>query len=119
MDKQVYCRFCNEKHIVSETKDNEGNAVGLFCNRRKALIVAFTARWDGEDTFPLIERYVDETVDILALRRITPDKMTALSRKIAYGYVQGRKLNYYFVQHHVLSVIRSRKGRAQHMREVY
>lgn len=116
MEKVTYCRFCNERHIASETRDPDGNVVGLFCNREKAMITAFTSLWNGEDVLPAIERYADYAVDIEALRHIKPEKVIGLSRKIAYQFMQGnyakqRNLSYAFVQHHTLDVIRSTKQR--------
>ncbi|OME86903.1 hypothetical protein BK120_08245 [Paenibacillus sp. FSL A5-0031] len=124
MTKRSFCRFCSETHTVSETKDPNGIAVGLFCDRRKELITAFTSLWGDEDVFPLIESYVDAAVDSVALKRIKSDKVVGLSRKIAYQFMQTsnareRKINYYFALHHVLDAIRAKKGRLFYANGVY
>ncbi|MEV5028519.1 hypothetical protein [Paenibacillus sp. LPE1-1-1.1] len=124
MTKRSFCRFCSETHTVSETKDLNGNAVGLFCDRRKELITAFTSRWGFEDVFPMIESFVDVAVDSVALKRIKSEKVIGLSRKIAYQFMQTsnareRKINYYFALHHVQDAIRAKKSRLFYAKEVY
>lgn len=110
MEKTVYCHFCGEEHIVSETKDNNGNVVGLFCNREKALIKSDTTRWNGEDIYEELRNFAKENVDIGAVSRIKPDKVAGLSRKMAYMFLQTyyakeHKINYYFAQYHMATVI--------------
>ncbi|MNW51046.1 hypothetical protein D3C74_285180 [compost metagenome] len=124
MERKTYCRYCNEDHIVSETLDPEGNAVGLFCNREKALITAFTTIWAGEDVLPAISRFVDATVDRVALARIKPDKTNGLARKIAYQFTQTsysreHRINYAFAVHHVLAEIRRLRERGFHAGVMY
>ncbi|MFC4103617.1 hypothetical protein [Paenibacillus xanthanilyticus] len=123
MEKIVYCRFCNEEHPVSETRDSADSVVGLFCNRQKAMITAFTTYWNGEDILPAIERFADRTVDKVALTRIRRDKIDGLAKKISYqfrqsNYAEERKISYYFAQHHVLDVIRAMRERLAHTKAV-
>lgn len=110
MEKTVYCHFCNEGHIVSETKDYRGNIVGLFCNREKALIKSDTQRWNGEDIYSELRTFARKNVDIGAIARLKPDKVAGLSRKMAYMFLQApyakeRRINYYFAQYHMTTVI--------------
>lgn len=124
MERKTYCRFCNEEHIVSETLDPNGTAVGLFCNREKAMITAFTTLWAGEDVLPAINRFVGATVDRVALARIKPERMSGLARKIAYQFLQtqyakDRKINYAFTTHHVLAEIRRIRERGFHAGVMY
>ncbi|WP_276913155.1 hypothetical protein [Aneurinibacillus aneurinilyticus] len=123
MEKVMYCRFCNTDHIASETMDTKGNVVGLFCNREKALIVATTTKWNDEDIYDVIERYVYANVDSVALKRIKPEKVSGLSRKIAYlflqtKYAKERNLNYFFAQYHILDAIRRMKSRLANAKAV-
>lgn len=123
MERIVYCRFCNEEHPVSETLDGADNVVGLFCNRKKAMITAFTTFWNGEDILPAIERFAERTVDKVALSRIKRDKVDSLAKKISYqfrqsSYATERDISYYFAQHHVLDVIRSMRQRLAHTKAV-
>ncbi|WP_314587909.1 hypothetical protein [Paenibacillus terrigena] len=116
MEKVTYCRFCNEKHIVSETRDPAGNVVGMFCNRKKALITAYTSVWNGDDVLPRLEKFTEVNVDRAVLPRMQPDKLEGLSRKFAYYALQSdfareRKLNYAFVQHHILDILRALRQR--------
>lgn len=110
MEKTAYCHFCNEEHIVSETKDAQGNIVGLFCNREKALIVSDTTKWNGEDIYGELRQFARHNVDIGAVARIKPEKVAGLARKIAYQFLQKpfakeRKINYYFAAYHMTTVI--------------
>ncbi|WNF07464.1 hypothetical protein [Brevibacillus borstelensis] len=121
MEKITYCRFCNEEHIVSETMDAHDNVVGLFCNREKAMITAHTTNWNGIDVYPAIEGYANRHVDKVALKRIKPDKVNGLARKMAYLFLQTEfakehDINYYFAQHHMLDVIRRMKARQAHVK---
>ncbi|WP_232696163.1 hypothetical protein [Brevibacillus daliensis] len=117
MEKIVNCHHCGERHIVSETMDGHGNVVGLFCNRKQAMIVANTTNWNGEDTYDTMERFAIANVDTQALRRIKPDKVNGLVRKISYLYLQTtyakeRKINYFFATYHMRSIILRMKAKA-------
>ncbi|WP_178023076.1 hypothetical protein [uncultured Paenibacillus sp.] len=118
MERKTFCHYCNEEHIVSETLDTNRTVVGLFCNREKALITAFSSVWDGEDVLPEISRFVDAYVDRVALARIKTEKMNGLARKLAYQFTQTsysreHRINYAFAVHHILGEIRSiKEGRA-------
>lgn len=121
MEKVSYCRFCNEKHIVSETRDSEGSVVGMFCNREKALITAHTSHWNGEDILPAIERFVNFHVDFEVLPRVKGEGLNGLSKKLAYqilqsNYAKKQKWNYYFVLHHALDTLRAIKQRLYYAR---
>lgn len=123
MEKMSYCRFCNEEHIVSETKDTQGNAVGLFCNREKQMITVFWPVWNGEDVYDEIARFVSTLADDVSLARLKPGSMTGLSRKFAYQFLQtyyatSRRINFYFAQHIVLDALRERKQRLYNVRTV-
>lgn len=117
MEKERHCWHCDEKHIVSETKDGQGNVVGLFCNRNKAMIVAKTTRWNGEDIYPQLERFLERNVDTIALVRICGEKINGLSRKMTYlflqtEYAKERGINYYWAQYHALSIVRRMRATA-------
>ncbi|AWB45292.1 hypothetical protein DCC85_14360 [Paenibacillus sp. CAA11] len=119
MERRTYCRFCNEEHVVSETRDTLGNIVGLFCNREKAMVTSHTTAWNEEDIMPAIERFVDATVDRVALARIKTDKMSGLARKIGFQFIQTsyareRKINYAFAVHHILAEIRRMREHGFH-----
>jgi hypothetical protein len=110
MEKTVFCHFCNEDHIVSETKDSRGNIVGLFCNREKALITSDTTKWNGEDIYEELRKFARRNVDHGAVSRIKPEKVAGLARKMAYMFLQTpyakeRFINYYFAQYHMTTVI--------------
>lgn len=117
MEKIVSCHHCGERHIVSETMDGHGNVVGLFCNRKQAMIVVKTSHWNGEDTYDAMERFAAGNVDTMALRRIKPEKVDGLARKIAYLYLQTayakeRKVNYFFAAYQLRSIILRMKAAA-------
>lgn len=110
MEKKAYCPFCIEEHIVSETKDPFGNIVGLFCNREKALVQSDTTRWNDENIYGELRAFARKNVDFVALNRIKPNKIAGLARKMAYlflqtDYAKERKINYYFAQYHMATVI--------------
>ncbi|PRT06960.1 hypothetical protein C6356_00615 [Bacillus wiedmannii] len=110
MEKRSYCHYCNEEHIVSETKDSNGNVVGLFCNREKALIKATTTKWNGVDIYGDLREFARRNVDLVAVNRINPEKVEGLSRKMAYLFLQTPEakessLNYYFAVYHMTRVI--------------
>lgn len=103
---KTYCPHCNESHIVSATYDNNGTLVGYFCNREKLLIESTAPVWDGEDVSEYIGQFVRETVDIAVLERMQPDRLIALSKRIAYRlmrteWAEQRKLNFAFVTYWV------------------
>lgn len=115
MEPIIYCPHCGEEHVASETRDNEGIVVGLFCNRRKALISAAATTWGGEDVYPRLQSFLRRNVDMRALDRIESDKVVGLSRKMAYLFIQttyakDRRINYYWIQYHALKAIRRMKG---------
>ncbi|WP_029100206.1 hypothetical protein [Brevibacillus thermoruber] len=121
MEKIAHCFHCGERHIVSETMDGQGNVVGLFCNRKQAMVVVKTTRWNGEDVYDRLERFAAANVDTQALRRIKPEKVEGLTRKIAYlflqtEYAKERKINYFFVVYHMRSIIRRMKAKAARQR---
>lgn len=125
MEKRTYCRFCNETHVVSETLDKNNNVIGLFCNREKALITAFTVEWNGEDISGAISRFVDFNVDKPVLRNVQGSKLRSLAKKLAYqfmqtSYARERKINYAFAVHVTLDELFSLRGRLFNMpREVF
>jgi hypothetical protein len=110
MEKKMYCHYCNEEHIVSETRDNKGVVVGLFCNREKALIISDTTKWNGESVYEEIRKFARKYVDLEAITRLKPEKVAGLGRKMAYQFLQTdyakqRKINYYFATYHMTMVI--------------
>lgn len=112
MERKEYCHYCNEEHIVSETKDGNGNVVGLFCNRKKALIKATTTKWNGEDIYGELRKFARQNVDLAAVSRLKPEKVKGLARKMAYLFLQSpyakeRLINYYFAAYHMTTVISS------------
>lgn len=118
-EKVTYCRFCNEDHIVSETMDLDNNAVGLFCNRKKAMLTAFSHKWNGEDVYERLEHFLDRQVDKIALLNIEPNKINGLSRKMAYlflqtPYAKKHRINYHFVQYHANDIIRRMRSKITH-----
>lgn len=125
MEKLTYCRFCNEKHIVSETFDKQGTVVGMFCNREKALITAFTVEWNGEDISGPVSRFVDFNTDKAILRNIKGDKLRGLAKKLAYQFMQStyakdRKINYAFAVYVTLDELFKLREQVYHMpREVF
>jgi len=104
---KMYCSHCNELHIVSATYDNNGNPVGYFCNREKLLVNSDTPIWDGENIVSeFIGGYVYETVDTEVLARMQSDRLTALSKRIAYrimrtDWAEKRRVNFAFVTYWV------------------
>jgi hypothetical protein len=119
MERVVYCRHCEKEHVVSETMDSKGNVVGLFCNTKQAMLDVTTTKWNGEDIYPELRKYLERHLDKVALKRIKLEKIVGLSRKMAYlfmqtPYAKEHRLNYYFVQHHALDLIRRLRCRPEY-----
>lgn len=122
MNKVMYCRFCNEKHIVSETVDGDGNVVGVFCNREKALITAFTTHWNSEDLQPRVASYTRANTDLRALSKVKGNKLRGLAKRFAFlamksDFVTERKLNYAFLVHLILDELFILKEQAFQQKE--
>jgi hypothetical protein len=107
-----YCPHCNEEHVVSETYDNEGTLVGYFCNREKLLISSEAPIWDGENVLTeFLGGYVYETVDADVLARMQPDRLIALSKRIAYrimrtDWAEKRNINFAFTTYWVNELVK-------------
>lgn len=116
-EKVLHCPLCNEEHVLSATKDPDGNVVGWFCNRHKAMVIADTPRWNGVDAFASISKFARRNIDRRAIGRLDDVKAAGLSRKMAYLYIQTEwaqeaKVNYYFAQYHMQEAVEALRKEA-------
>jgi hypothetical protein len=108
-DNKRYCPHCNEEHIVSPTFDNNGDIVGYFCNRAKLLVdvTNHDGIWDGSPVGFEIGEFTVKYIDVEALRKLNPSRLSALAKRIAYAFLQTdfakeRRINFAFVHYYAL-----------------
>lgn len=108
-----HCPYCNETHTVTPTYDNVGNIVGYFCHREKLLVEVTNnnAVWNGEHIGKEIDEFTYEFIDKEALKRLKPDRLSALAKRVAYAFLQTdfakeRRINFAFVHYYALKSAR-------------
>lgn len=113
---RMYCEHCKEEHVVSPTYDGAGNVVGQFCNRAKLLATAYTTEWNGENIRPHIMAFMRENLDIKAMKRMKPERLIFLAKRLAYRllqteWAQKRRLNFAFVTYWMHKEIERQYGK--------
>ncbi|MDP5273218.1 hypothetical protein [Chengkuizengella axinellae] len=76
-----YCKICKSEHILSQTRDNEGNIVGLFCNTRKRVVVLNKMAYQFTQTEFAKENRVNYFFTLCILEDMLFWKMKELKRK--------------------------------------
>jgi hypothetical protein len=117
MENVMYCPYCKTEHVLSETLDNEGNVVGLFCHSERLLVKVLTPNWNSENILPYLKKFLEASVHTRALIRMDTDALRRLSKKMAYLFLRtnyGKKayINYAFVEYHTHDVLLAMKEKA-------